>query len=301
VGGYIARGFIWACIGGVAIAVAFTEEDAQDQKGSVEYVASHIGGTVVLVLACIGIFCYSAWRFFELFYGLRDHPQDSKFKRAIDAYITPLASGIFYITFGVGIAQTIRSGRSNGSSTSWSASLADHTAGKVLLTIAGIILFGVSIGWLVDLIRGKFKEEMNRPRLERHRVLSHIVYTCGYVGITGRAILFSLLAALLMRTAFDPNEKIKKGGFGVALTQLKVSTGGRVFLVILGVLLIIFGTYSLFTARYKKYFSYRPQLLPTGFKAGVKCRAAHAIGRHDHQHSITVDDTDIVVVSAPQH
>lgn len=32
---------------------------------------------------------------------------------------------------------------------SWSASLGNSVVGKIFLTIAGIILFGVSVGWII--------------------------------------------------------------------------------------------------------------------------------------------------------
>lgn len=98
-----------------------------------------------------------------------------------------------------------------------------------------------------SLVRGTFKEEANRKRLEKHVWFSRFAYFtayvaieyefsifCSYIGIIGRAFLFALLAALLMRTAFDDSPEVRKGGFGGAMMQLQTNDAGRAFLVILG-------------------------------------------------------------------
>jgi hypothetical protein len=71
------------------------------------------------------------------------------------------------------------------------------------------------------------------------------------------------LGALLCRVAWD--RSVPLGGFGEALGQLlAASLAGRIILAIVGFLLVIFGAFSVFQSRYKKFLFYHPSLEGNG-------------------------------------
>jgi hypothetical protein len=78
--------------------------------------------------------------------------------------------------------------------------------------------------------------------------MMYLVFSACIIGTFGRGLLFILLAVLFARVAWDESANYELG-FGGALVQLQNSTVGRVFLVFVGILLIIFGIFSLFQAK----------------------------------------------------
>jgi len=256
--GFCARGFLWAAIGGVAASAAFTRNKAQGPQGALDVVASNTGGNVILILVTIGIFSYAGWRFFEGLYGLRLDPKGTKWMRFINGYVVPFASFIIYIAFGISNIVTIINGKRNNNS-SVISSLGNHTIGKIFLQLAAVILFGVALGWIVMLFQRKFKEGIDREKfdkLPRWAVIT--IYTLVILGTIGRVILFILLAVLLSRVVWDSS--ISVGGFGDALGQLQTNVGGKIFLVFIGVLLVLFGLYSCIMSRFKEFLPYKPRL-----------------------------------------
>jgi len=255
--GFVARSFVWACVGGVAISAAFTGKEAKGTQGALEVVCNNLGGTVILIIATLGIFCYSFWRFFEGFYGLKILETDTKFQQVVNGYITPLFSGIAYIIFAISNIVTIRDGIGNiDNRTPFTEKMTEYTIGKVALALGGILLFCAAIMWIVDLIKQKWKKENYEEQVNQNNIVAIGFKSSLYLGTFGRAITFVILAVELLRVAFD--DHIASGGFGAALNQLQINSAGRILLVFAGVLLVVFATFSLFQAKFKKFLPYSP-------------------------------------------
>jgi len=255
--GFFSRGFIWASVGIIAVVAAFTGDKTQGTQGALEVIASRNGGIVFLILITLGIFAYSSWRFFEGIYGLRIKPDASNFVKVVNGIITPFASGIAYLIFAATNINTIVHGISN-SNTNITGKIADHTAGKVLLTIISFFLFVTALMWVVDLCRRKVLADLEMKRVNKYVPVKILVITFAYLGTFGRAILFALLAVLFLRLTFS--DDIQGGGFGVALQQLQYNTTARIFLVFFGFLIFNFGIFSVFQAFFKEFFPYHPHL-----------------------------------------
>jgi len=266
--GFVARGFVWACIGGVAASAAFTGKSSKGATGALGVVARSNGGFTFFILATLGMFCYAGWRFFEGFYGLRVSPTDKKWKRLINGYIVPFTSCGIYIAFAISNIYVMVHGRMNSNS-SITGDIAKNVAGKILLNIASVILCGVAFAWLGQLIKGTFKEVLDQDKFNKQiRLLRWVVLGTGYLGILGRIILFLLLAVLLFRTSWDPD--IRTSGFGGALNQLQVNIVGQVFLMVVAVLLVIFGVWSVFNSYFKLFLFYDPRILTPDQRARIR-------------------------------
>ncbi|PRP81222.1 hypothetical protein PROFUN_02056 [Planoprotostelium fungivorum] len=262
--GFCARGFVWACVGGVAIASTISDDYApQSQQGALDIVARSTGGTVVLVLATLGILCYGTWRVFEFLYGIRVMRDDPKWKKGINGYVVPFASLIFYAVFAISNIYEIIHGHRQESSLSFSGLMTQNVAGKIVLSFISVLLIGVAFGWAAQLIRGTIRNEfIDRRRVQRDPVFfKWALYATGYIGIPGRIILFWLLAVLFFRTAWA-KEANTNTGFGAALSQLQSTTPGKVVLVVDGIFLIIFAVWSILNARYKEFLPYRAHIVP---------------------------------------
>jgi len=258
--GFIARGFLWACIGGVAVATAFTTRNAQGPTGALDVVAQSNGGFVVLIVETIGMLCYASWRSFEGFYGLRVDPRAKPAMKIINGYVVPFASTGIYTSYAISNIVEIVNGR-RGNNNDMAASLIKYTVGKILLQLAGIILFGVALGWIVMLLQRKFKDGLDRRKFDKlPKWAKGIFYGMAIVGTMGRVFLFCLLAVLFSRIVYD--DSLQFGGFGNALNQVTQNKAGASFVVIIGVFLIIFGAWSVMMAAFKEFLPYKPRFNP---------------------------------------
>lgn len=102
------------------------------------------------------------------------------------------------------------------------------------------------------------------------RIVRFGIYTIGIFGTIGRCILFCLLGVLFVRLAWIIHDK--DVGMGEALEQVQEERKGKVGLVMIGFLLIIFGIYSIVLSRFKEFLPYKPKLLPDAFKENVKSK-----------------------------
>jgi len=132
--------------------------------------------------------------------------------------------------------------------------------GSILLSLGAFILACVAFYWFFDLIRGSFKDLFDDRKLDKApKHTRKLVFTLGYLGITGRIILFFLLSILIFRVAWDKDQE--SIGFGGALEQLQQNSFGKVILGIVGVLLIVFGAWSVCTACFKEFIPRDPLTL----------------------------------------
>jgi len=255
--GFFARGFVWASVGAIAITAAFTGQKTQGTQGAIELIANNPGGIVFLLLVTIGLLCYASWRFIEGLYGMQIKPDQPPFIQVVRGIITPFASCIAYCVFAVtnldSIAKGIENSQGGGNFT---AKLTKYTSGKVLLCIIAFFLFVTSIMWIVDLIKAKLFQDLDLKKLNKFVIIKVLVVTFAYLGTFGRAILFALLSVEFWRIVFD--DEIQGGGFGVALQQLQYNTTARIFLVLFGWLVFLFGCFSICQGIFKKFYRYKP-------------------------------------------
>jgi hypothetical protein len=88
--------------------------------------------------------------------------------------------------------------------------------GKLVITLASVILFGIAVAWIVELLKKKYKVIESLPWFDSNATtqemldLSHLhhrhlrwtrylIYSTAWLGTIGRALTFSLLAVLLLR------------------------------------------------------------------------------------------------------
>ena len=128
--------------------------------------ANNVGGVVVLIFLAIGLIAYTSWRWFEGFYGLSVNPHARTFSKVVNGYITPFASGLAYLFYAIVtliyVSNGLSSDNTNSNSCSVICKIASNVAGSIFLTLAGIILFGVAIGWIVELIRNHGRVMKNK-------------------------------------------------------------------------------------------------------------------------------------------
>ncbi|KAI7888119.1 uncharacterized protein EV154DRAFT_426263 [Mucor mucedo] len=265
--GFIAKGILYAVMGGLCIATA------QHLTGDITGTESPMGvfiflglfsiGTPILVIMLIGILFYSLWRFWEGFSGQGYDALCSPFGNFFRARLSPIVSGCVYIVYLVYIGKLLtqsheeRIQSAKGSTgcfpSCWASS--DQWVYRMAVGVFGvafIIAFitqaqnGFSNRWHIDL-----KTE------ESTKIEKYMMYALGHLGFLARAGVFMFVAVFMFRTLQYPAIVSDRDAFSDAINQVISIHGGFIGLWFLGIGLILFGTFAVLNAYYK-YFPTPP-------------------------------------------
>jgi hypothetical protein len=253
--GFVFRGIIYFVIGVIALAGISTARQTEGFVGAIELLANSTFGTTMLIILTIGLFAYAIWRLFEGLAGLQIR-SEAKLIAKIVLRFPPVISALIYMFYGVAVILTL-SDPGDDESSSWSAIFASTDFGRVVLGIAGVV-FVILCGYQIYYGgTNRFKQDLNYSRMSRRT--RRFIFLIGRIGIIGRGIVFLLFAVLLFRViASESQEEL---GIGGALGQLQSYLWGQVLTVLVCVPLCVFGIFSVFQAKWKKFKRTTEELL----------------------------------------
>jgi hypothetical protein len=248
--GFVARGVIYAIIGGLAIQVAThtTPKTPTNQKGALETIDKQPLGHWLLIVVAAGLGAYAIWRFVQAYAGRGPEGggDESTFGR-----ISAAASGCAYLAM-CALAVSILVGSSSQSSSSphkSAAGVLGWPGGQWIVGIAGAIFVGVALYQGYKGVSRKFleddKSEEMGPLVKRWITIS------GVIGHLARMVAFGLIGVFVIRAAVDyaPNKAV---GLDGALEKLARQTYGTFLLAVVAAGLIAFGIFSIAEARYRR-------------------------------------------------
>ena len=140
--GLTARGVIYILVGAVAVLVALGRSAREaDQQGALHLLAGKSYGMVALWLLAIGFAGYALWRLSEAVFGVTgDRPGAGPRLKSLARAV--IYAGLSYLTFTV-ISGTDRSQRRRQQDIT--ASAMQHTAGRVLVGVVGLVIVACGI------------------------------------------------------------------------------------------------------------------------------------------------------------
>jgi hypothetical protein len=249
--GFLARGMTYGLVGALALALAFgagTAGTKPDQQGSLELIARAPFGSVVLVVIAVGLLAYAIWKFSQAFFGRGPEGGGGSdlAHRAINA-----GGGVAYLLFCTVAVEVLAGsgGGSSGSPRSAAGGVLAWPGGQWIVGIAGAGLLAGCLYQAYYALSEKFTEqdktsEMNPAQQRRFRLI-------GKVGLMGRAVVFALIGYFLVESAvnYDPGNAVGVDG---ALSRLHHTALGPWLVGLVGVGLIVFATFSLYEARYRR-------------------------------------------------
>jgi Domain of Unknown Function (DUF1206) len=248
--GLVARGVIYAIVGVIAVQIAFGGGGQADKGGAVAELAGHSYGSVALWLVAVGVAGLTLWRLGEAAFGAAGSGGKELAQRA-----KSLARAALYGFFCVSLVLFLLgdSNRATKSSNSQSQSLTarvmQHTGGRWLIALAGVVVIGVG-GYLA--YRGAAKKFLKHLNLATASARTRTAVTrLGQYGGIARGVIAAGIGIFLLVAAirFDPD---KAKGVDGTLRSLADAPFGPVLLTVVAVGLVAFGAYSCCEARWRE-------------------------------------------------
>ncbi|HKC26822.1 MAG TPA: DUF1206 domain-containing protein [Jatrophihabitans sp.] len=245
--GLVARGLVYLLLGWLAIRIAVGNGSQQaNQKGALATVASHSGGKALLVGLAIGFAAYALWRLSEAAFGT------SAEGNGAGARLKSLVRGLVYVGSCI-VAIRFLAGSPGKSQDKQQADLTarlmQHTGGRWLVGIIGLVVLGVGIGMAVSGFKRQFTRELQVERMTPNA--RKTVIAVGAFGHVARGVVVALVGVLVIAAAITTDPK-KSTGLDGALRTLADQTMGRLLLGVIAVGLAAFGAYGLAAAKWAR-------------------------------------------------
>jgi type IV secretory pathway VirB2 component (pilin) len=244
--GLTARGVIYILVGWVAVLVALGRSSREaDQQGALHLLAGKSYGQVSLWLLAIGFAGYALWRLSEAAFGVTGEPPGAgpRLKSLARAVIY---AGLSYLTFTV-ISGTDRS--QSRRQQDMTATVMQHTAGRWLVGLAGLIIVICGLVLVVEGVRRKFMKFLRTAQMNAR--MRRVVELLGMTGTIARGLVFALAGALVIDAAVT-HKASQSGGIDKALLTLRAQPFGEFLMMLAALGLVIFGVYGLCEARWRK-------------------------------------------------
>ena len=244
--GLTARGVIYILVGWVAVLVALGHSSHEaDQQGALHLLAGKSYGLVSLWLLGIGFAGYALWRLSEAAFGVAgDRPGAGPRLKSLARAV--IYAGFSYLTFTV-IHGTDRS--QAGRQQDITAAAMHHTAGRLLVGVAGLVIVVCGITLVVEGARKKFMKYLQTARMSAR--VRRVVELLGTTGTIARGLVFALVGVLVIDAAVA-HKASESGGIDKALLTLRDQPFGLFLMTLAALGLIVFGVYGLCEARWRK-------------------------------------------------
>ena len=234
--GLAAHGVIWLLLGVLALVMAFGgRQQETDQRGALEELAQHTGGWILLLVITIGLAAYALWRLVDAFVST-----DKKDR------VTGVVRFVMYAGFAVSGVEILAAGHTSSQKKKqqgWTATIMQHTGGRWLVGIVGVVIVGVGCYLAYRGLARKFEENLDaHPRA---------VTVLGVVGSTARGVVVALAGVLAVVAAVNYDPK-KASGVDGALRTVRDAPAGTVLLVLVAIGLVMFGLFGCCEAKYRR-------------------------------------------------
>lgn len=241
--GLLARGFVYAVVGVLALKVAFGEGGKTvTQAGALKTVAQQGFGKALLVVLALGLAGYALWRLSSAATGQAG--DDAKDR--IGALVSGIAYGALCVTAIRIVVGAGASGKSGANKTT--GGVFDWPAGRYLVGLVALIVIGEGVAQVVKGVKRSFLEKSRTS--EMNEATEKAFTAVGAVGYCARGVVFGLIGFFLVKAAieYEPKQAI---GLDGALAKVANASGGPVLLGAVALGFIAFAAYCFADARYR--------------------------------------------------
>ena len=249
--GFATKGVVYTIVGIMAFRVAARAGGSTEgARGAILEIADQPFGEVLLILTGIGLFAYASWRFIEAGVGLQRSRGDVK---RLAKRLGYAVSGLIYLGLAIWCVRIVLGGSASDEGDSgqgWTAWLLSQPFGKEMVGIAGAAVIGVGLHQLRQAIDARFLKRYGGADMDPEQ--RQWVRRVGRIGLSARAVTFSIIGGFLIRAAIqsDPSET---RGLGGALQTLAEQPYGPWLLGAVALGFISFGLHCFAMARYRRF------------------------------------------------
>jgi hypothetical protein len=247
--GFLARGIMYVVIGWIALQIAFGHSHQQaDRTGALHELSSNPFGEVALWVLVVGFFGLALWWLAQVTWPSSAEGGKAS-KRAVAAVkaviYAVLGYGTLKYAIGAGAPQS-----SDKQSVDLTATLMQHTGGRVLVAVIGLALIGGGLYLGYQAWRERFRQDLELGRL-RPRT-RWIVEWLGRIGGIARGIVF-IVAGIFLVVAAAQAKPGQAKGVDSSLRELAATPAGPWLLALVALGLVMFGLFSCCEARLRRF------------------------------------------------
>jgi hypothetical protein len=244
--GFIAKGVVYALIGGLAIMLVVSGEGRiTDKEGALHTIGSQPFGKVLLILTAIGLFGYAVWRCVQSLFNTEGEKDNlvGWLKRAGFAI-----SGFFHGALAV-LAIQMANGSGSGHEKTWLVKLLGSDVGRLAVVIGGIAFIVVGIHGLWKAFTANFHDRLARDRMTPAQ--RKWVQVLARLGVAAHGLILGLIGFFLVRAALGEGS-IREVGVDGALRALASQPHGALLLLLVAFGLVAYGAYMFVWARFRR-------------------------------------------------
>ena len=249
-----AKGLVYVIIGLLAARLALgAGGQTADSREALASILGQPFGRLLLGIVAIGLLGYALWRIIASVADMEGRGHDAK---GIALRLASAFRAIVYGALGVEAARLAARGWAGGG-TSGGGERSEHWAARALALPFGrwlLVAVGLGIGaYAVYQLYRAFSDKV-RKHLDLHelgRTAAEWAVRVGRVGIAARAVVFAVIAWLLVRAGLEARAE-EAGGVGDALATIGSTGPSQWLLALVGAGLIAYGLYQFVHARYRR-------------------------------------------------
>jgi hypothetical protein len=248
--GLVAKAVLYAVIALLAFNVARGgREQAPDKDGALQAIAGQPFGRVLLGVLALGLAGYALWRLAQALFD-RENAGDGP--KGVAKRAGQVVRAAWYGFLCVLTVSTLIEGRTNGSGGSeqkTTAGVFDWTGGRYIVYAVGlafVVAAGFN-GWRA--ITCKFNKKLKTGEMSATEEAA--ATGVGFAGHLARGVVFGLIAAFLLRAAWEFDASQARGLDG-ALLEVAQARWGELLLSAVAAGLLCYALFCLVQARYRR-------------------------------------------------
>jgi hypothetical protein len=248
--GFVARGVIYVLIGVIAVQVALGHGGRADRGGAIAEIASKSYGTVLLWVLVVGFLGLALWRLSEAAFGASG-PGGHEAGERLKSLARAVMYGAFFVTtlqLVLGSSSSATSD-SNSQSKTLTARVMDHTGGRWLVGLAGVVVVVIGLMLAKEAWKKEFLQRMSFAGTPAG--VRTAVEKLGLVGGIARGAVVAVAGVFLLVAAIRFNPQEAQGVDGTLRAFARTPLGPWL-LVLVALGLVAFGLFSWCEARWRR-------------------------------------------------